>query len=135
NGTAQSANLDAAEVLTVNGVNITLNAGLSQSQVIDRINEFTSQTGAVAENNGGNTRIYSVQWGSAASVSVTSDTAAAANSSGFGTGTLSDTGVDIAGTIGGAAATGVGNILTSSSGPATGLTLQIGAASTTASVT
>src|SRR5262245_34295801 len=120
NGTAQTSALTTAEVLTVNSVNITLNAGLTQTQVISRINEFTGQTGVVAEDNGGNTRLYSVQFGSAASISVVSDTAAAADSSGFGTTALTDSGVDIAGTIGGAAATGVGNILTSSTGPATG---------------
>jgi flagellin len=137
NGTAQTANLAAAEVLTVNGVNITLNAGLSQTQVIDRINEFTGQTGVVAEDNGGNTRLYTVQFGSAATINVVSDTAAAANSSGFGTTAINDTGVNVAGTIGGAAATGVGNVLTSSSGPATGLTLQLAnaAGNDTATVT
>lgn len=134
NGTAQTANLNANEVLTVNGVNITLNAGLSQTQVIDRINQFTSQTGVVAEDNGGNTRLYTTQFGSAASISVSSDTAAAANSSGFGAGPLTDTGVDVAGTIGGAAATGVGNVLTSTTGPATGLKLQLANASTIATV-
>lgn len=135
NGTAQTANLAAAEVVTVNSVNITLNSGLSQAQVISRINEFTGQTGVVAEDNGGNTRLYTVQFGAAASVSAVSDTAAAANSSGFGTTALNDTGVDIAGTIGGAAATGLGNILTSSTGPATGLALQLSAATTIATVT
>ena len=135
NGTAQTSNLAAAEVLTVNGVNITLNAGLSQTQVIERINQFTGQTGVVAEDNGGNTRLYTTQYGSAASISVVSDLAAAADTSGFGTTVINDTGVDIAGTIGGAAATGVGNVLTSSSGPATGLALQLGNASTIATVT
>jgi flagellin len=135
NGTAQTSNLAAAEVLTVNGVNITLNAGLSQAQVIDRVNEFTGQTGVVAEDNGGNTRLYTTQYGSAATISVVSDTAAAVDSSGFGTTVINDAGVDIAGTIGGAAATGLGNVLTSSSGPATGLALQLGNATTIATVT
>jgi len=135
NGTAQSAALNAAEVLTVNSVNITLNAGLTQSQVIDRINEFTGQTGVVAENNGGNTRLSTAQFGSAATISVVSDTVAAANSSGFGTTALNDTGVNVAGTIGGAAASGLGNLLTSSSGPATGLTVQLASASSIATVT
>ena len=135
NGTAQTANLAAAEVLTINSVNITLNSGLSQAQVISRINEFTGQTGVVAEDNGGNTRLYTVQFGSAASVSAVSDTAAAANSSGFGTSALSDTGVDIAGTIGGTAATGLGNLLTASARPSTGLTLQLASATTIATVT
>lgn len=135
NGTQQTSNLAAAEVLTVNGVNISLNAGLSQAQVISRINEFTGQTGVIAEDNGGNTRLYTVGWGSGATISVVSDTAAAADSTGFGTTTINDTGVDVAGTIDGVAASGSGNLLTATTGAATGLTLQIGAASSVATVT
>ncbi len=48
-GAEQDNDLAADEVLTVNGVSIQLNAGLSQTGVISRINEFTSQTGVVAE--------------------------------------------------------------------------------------
>ncbi len=135
NGTAQTGNLAANETLTINGVAVTLNAGLSQAQVISRINEFTGQTGVVAEDNGGNTRLYTQQFGSAASISVQSDVAAAATSSGFGTTAVTDSGVNVAGTIGGAAATGVGNVLTSSTGPATGLKVQIANATTIASAT
>lgn len=124
-GTAQTSNLAQAETLTVNGVAITLNAGLSQAQVIDRINEFTSQTGVVAENNGGNTRLYTLAYGSNATISVSSDTAAAADSSGFGTTAINDTGVDIAGTIDGVTASGQGNVLTATSGAAQGLTLRL----------
>ncbi|MEZ6064991.1 MAG: flagellin [Planctomycetaceae bacterium] len=137
NGTAQTANLAAAETLNVNGVSISLNAGLSQSQVIDRINEFTSQTGVVAEDNGGNTRLYTQAFGSSASISVSSDTAAAANSSGFGTTAINDTGVNVAGTIDGAAATGTGNVLTSTAGAAQGTSLSfaVDPSDATASVT
>ena len=124
-GTAQTANLAVAETLTVNGVAVTLNAGLSQSQVIDRINEFSAQTGVVAEDNGGNTRLYSSNFGSGATISVVSDVAAAADSSGFGTTAINDTGVDIAGTIDGVAATGVGNTLTAASGASQGLSVQL----------
>ncbi len=135
NGTAQSANLASAETLTINGVAITLNAGLSQSEVIDRINEFTAQTGVIAENNGGNTRLVSTNYGSNASISVVSDVAAAANSSGFGTTVQNDTGVDVAGTIGGAAATGVGTVLTATEGAGQGISVSIGTASSIASAT
>ena len=125
-GTTQSAALNAAEVLTVNGVAITLNAGLTQAQVVDRINEFTSQTGATAEiSGGGATQVYSANFGTGASVSVVSDTAAAANSSGFGTTATNDTGVNIAGTIDGVAASGAGNVLTATSGQAQGLKVQL----------
>lgn len=134
-GTAQTSNLAQAETLTVNGVAITLNAGLSQAQVIARINEFTSQTGVVAENNGGNTRLYTIAYGSNATISVSSDTAAAADSSGFGTTAINDTGVDIAGTIDGVAATGQGNVLTATSGAAQGLTLRLATDSSDATTT
>lgn len=137
NGTAQTSALAAAEILTVNGVAISLNAGLSQAQVIDRINEFSAQTGVTAENNAGNTRLYTTNYGTDASISVVSDTAAAANSSGFGTTVLSDNGVDVAGTIDGVAATGKGNVLEATSGLAQGLKVQVGEDPTnsTASVT
>ena len=137
NGTAQTAALAAAETLTINGVAVTLNAGLTQSQVVDRINEFSAQTGVTAETNGSNTRLYTNAFGGGASISVVSDVAAAANGSGFGTTAINDTGVDVAGTIDGVAGTGVGNVLTATSGAAQGVSLSLGVDSgnATASVT
>lgn len=134
---AQTAALDADEVLTVNGVAISLAEGLSQTQVIDRINEFTAQTGVVAEDASGSTRLRTVAFGSNANIVAVSDTAAAADSSGFGTTVRDVDGVDIAGTIDGQAATGVGNVLTANTGAADGLSIQLGLASgsTLASVT
>lgn len=128
-GTAQTGALAADEILTINGVSISLNAGLSQTQVINRINEFSSQTGVIADANGtgGATRLYSEAFGSAANVSVISNTAAAANSSGFGTSLSTDAGVDIQVDIDGTTFTGSGNIVTANSGPAKGLTLRIAA--------
>ncbi|MEZ6148438.1 MAG: flagellin hook IN motif-containing protein, partial [Planctomycetaceae bacterium] len=123
-GTQQTSALAAAENLTVNGVAISLNAGLTQSQVISRINEFSSQTGVTAENDGGDTRLYSSNFGSGASISVVSDTAAAADSSGIGTSALTDTGVDVVGTIDGTSFTGSGNVLTATSGLAQGVSVQ-----------
>lgn len=126
-GTDQTTNLAAAETLTINGVAVSLNAGLSQSQVVDRINEFTAQTGVTAEIDGTTTRLYSSGFGSSATISVVSDTAAAADSTGFGTTTINDTGVDIEGTIDGVAYTGKGNVLTATSGAAQGLSVQLAA--------
>lgn len=123
-GTQQTSALAAAENLTINGVGISLNAGLTQAQVISRINEFSSQTGVTAENDGGDTRLYSSNFGSGASISVVSDTAAAADSSGIGTTALTDSGVDVVGTIGGTSFTGSGNVLTATSGAAQGLSVQ-----------
>lgn len=135
-GTAQTGVLAADEVLTINSVSITLNAGLSQTQVVNRINEFTSQTGVVADTSGGATRLYTEAFGSEVQLTVASNVAAAATSSGFGTTQITDSGVDVIGTIGGDSFTGKGNTLTANSGAAKGLTIQLGADSNpTATVT
>lgn len=130
-GTAQSAALAGAETLTINGVSVSLNAGLTQAQVISRINEFTGQTGVTAEVGAGSaTRLRTSTFGLSASVSVQSNVAAAGTSSGFGTTQVSDQGVDVAGTIGGFAATGNGNVLTGTSGAgASGISVSLGLAS------
>ncbi|TWU02155.1 flagellin N-terminal helical domain-containing protein [Stieleria varia] len=134
-GASQTGNLAADEVLTVNGTSIQLNAGLSQAGVISRINEFTSQTGVVAEddpNNAGQTRLRSIEFGASAKISVISDTAAGAagTTSGFGNSQLSDIGRNIEGEIDGVAANGSGNTLTSVSGASTGLTVRLAADAT-----
>jgi flagellin len=138
-GTAQSAALAAAETLTINGVSISLSAGLTQAQVISRVNEFTGQTGVTAEVGAGSaTRLRTSTFGLAASVTVQSNVTAAATSSGFGTTQVSDQGVDVAGTIGTFAATGNGNVLTGTTGGgAAGISVSLGlaAGSTVASVT
>ncbi|MEZ6123114.1 MAG: flagellin [Planctomycetaceae bacterium] len=129
-GTAQTTTLAADETLTVNGTNITLSAGLTQTQVISRINEFTAQTGVVADDGGtgGATRLYSQAFGDSASINVISNVAAAADSSGIGTTAIADTGVNIQVSIdGGADIEGIGNTVTIDSGAAKGLTLQLAA--------
>jgi flagellin len=117
-GTAQTGNLAANENLTINGVAISLSAGQTQSQVVSTINQYSGQTGVTAaiDATTGDTQLYTTQFGSAAKISVQSDTAASATSSGFGTTLTSVTGVDIAGTLGGFAATGNGNVLTGNNG-------------------
>jgi flagellin len=125
-GTAQSAALATAETLTINGVSITLSAGQTRAQVQSRINEFSGQTGVVAEEAAGSTRLRTNSYGLAASLSVQSNVTAAATSSGFGTTQTTDQGVDIAGTIGGFASTGTGNVLTGSSGDgAAGISVSV----------
>jgi len=124
-GTAQTTNLAAAETLTVNGVSISLNAGLDQNAVVSRINEFTGQTGVVAAVVGGATQLRTESFGTAATIDVISDTAAAATSSGFGTTLVQDSGVNVAGTIGGNAATGSGAVLTGSAGASQGIMVSI----------
>ena len=72
--------LAADEVVAINGVSITLNKGSGPHwRVIARINEYTDQTGVKAEDRSGGTRLYSIEYGSDADVSVVSDTAAAGN--------------------------------------------------------
>lgn len=126
--TAQTDNLAADEVVTVNDVSISLAAGLSQAQVVDRINEFTSQTGVVADIDSGSTRLRSEAFGADASITAVSNVADASNSSGIGTSQLTDSGVDVVGTIDGLAATGQGNTLTATDGAARGLSVSVGAA-------
>lgn len=123
--TEQTANLATDEVLTINGVQVSLSAGLTAAQVRARINEFTGQTGVVAEDDGsGFTLLRSVQYGSAASISAISNVADAADSSGIGTTELTDDGVDIEVTIDGNTFTGIGNTVTGTAGTVDGLTLQ-----------
>jgi flagellin len=115
-GTAQTGALAANETLTINGVAVGLTAGQTQAQVVQTINQFTGQTGVTAQVNAGATQLYSSQYGSAAKISVQSNVAAGATSSGFGVAQVNAQGVDVAGTIGGFAATGNGNVLTGTTG-------------------
>lgn len=126
-GTAQSAVLAAAETLTINNVSVTLTNGMSQTQVVNRINEFSAQTGVVADVTGGATRLYTKDFGSDADLTVVSNIAAGVASSGFGTSSVTDAGVDVIGTIDGTSYTGSGNVLTASSGSAKGITVQFAA--------
>lgn len=134
-GTDQTAVLAADEILTVNEVSISLSAGMSQAQVVNRINEFSSQTGVTAEVDGTTTRLYTEAFGSNADISVVSNVASAADSSGFGTTEITAAGVDVIGEIDGTSFTGVGNVLTATSGAAKGLSVQFAEDSTDATLT
>lgn len=135
-GTAQASALAGDETLTVNGVAIQLESGMTQAEVVSRINDYGSQTGVTAEiSTGGETRVYSNAFGSDAKVSIVSNVAAAGTSSGFGTTTLNDTGVNVVGTIDGDSFTGKGNVLTATSGNAKGLSVQFAADSADAALT
>jgi flagellin len=127
--TAQTGALAADESLTVNGVSINLTVGMSQTEVIARINEFTGQTGVVADNNGagGATRLYTTAFGTAAEISVVSNLAASATSSGFGIASQTDTGLNVAGTIDGVAFVGSGNVAHATTGLAEGLYISFAA--------
>lgn len=137
-GATQGANaLAADEILTINGTSIQLNAGLSQAGVISRINEFTGQTGVVAEDDpttAGATRLRSVEYGGNAAIAIISDTVGATNSSGFGTTLLNDTGRNIEGTLDGDVASGNGNVLTSVLGSSKGVAVAVGESATDAAL-
>lgn len=124
-GTDQTGALAADEILTINNVSISMSAGLTQAQVVDRINEFSAQTGVSAEIDGTSTRLYTGTFGSDAEISVVSNQAAAATSSGFGTTLVNDSGVNVEIEVdGGSTISGRGNTVTINSGAAKGLSLQ-----------
>ena len=131
-------NLSAAETLSINGVNITLDAGLNQAGIISRVNEFSSQTGVVAEADNTTAtaiRLRTEDFGAAASFTVVSNQTGA-GSAGFNTTVQTGTGTDISGEIDGIAATGVGNVLTAATGSnAEGLSIEIAASAADAQVT
>ena len=138
--TAQGGNLAANETLTVNGVAIQLNQGETQGEVIDSINDYSGQTGVAAQLGTGadsvTTELYSTQYGTQAKIDVQSSVGSSSISSGFGTAEVTASGTDIQGTIGGFAASGVGNVLTGSAGSgAAGISLEFGQASGTDTAT
>jgi len=119
------------ETLTISlgsrSVGVTLDAGLTASEIVARINSVLSEEGlavtASKEFSAGSDylRLVSNEYGSAQTLKVVSDSTA--TGSGIGTTLLTDTGVDVAGTIDGQAATGNGKILTADSGDASGLSV------------
>ncbi len=131
----QTTALATDETLTVNGVAIQLESGMSQTEVVSRINDYSAQTGVTADVDGGVTRVYSQAFGSDAEVSIVSNVAAAPNSSAFGTTLNTDTGVNVVGTIDGDSFTGKGNVLTATSGNGKGLSVQFAADSANAART
>ncbi|MCS6860241.1 MAG: flagellar filament capping protein FliD [Abditibacteriales bacterium] len=118
-GTAQTAASTQMETLTFNGAlfgyaptSIVLNAGNTLAQTIQQINTSpVLKDKVVASQSGGKLVLTSKDYGSAQSFTVVSNLAAAGDNSGIGTTPLTATGVDVAGTINGEAATGNGQFL------------------------
>ena len=123
--TSQTANLVGDEILTINGVSITLATGLSRAGVQARINEFTNQTGVIAEDVTAKTRLRTIAFGTVSQVDVISNTAAAATSTGIGTTAISVNGTNVVGTFDTVTVSGVGNVLTALSGASKGLSVSI----------
>ncbi len=146
-GVAQTSALAADETLTLNGVNVYLTAGMTQTQVVDAINALENQTGVTAsatdangEGTGNYLTLTRLPYGSAyhltgvstlsnqggndtsglGSVTVTDESPL--GESGAGTGAA---GLDVEGTIGGEEATGSGQRLTADAGDPEGLQLLI----------
>ena len=139
---SQTGTLLLDETLTINGVTVELFSGLSQTQVRDRINDFTSQTGVTADiiDVGGGvmmTRLYSAEFGLNASVEVISNRAndGSGQVTGFGTGGGVNVGQDIIVNIAGQDFNGKGNVVTADAGDARGLTISIAASTADAAVT
>ncbi len=132
---AQTGPLAQSETLTINGVQISLSVGMTQAQVLTRINEYTNQTGVAASINTHDGSNYlmlkrSVH-GSGGHITVQSSVSANTNpgaNSGIGNVSVTETawtgelgtglgaaGLDVQGTINGEAATGMGQYLTGDS--------------------
>lgn len=134
--TLTTADLTAAplaqdETLTINGVTVDLFSGMTGTQVKDRINQFTDQTGVTAHivQNGataGQMRLSTTAFGEAAELNVISNIdGATANSTSIGTTLVTEEGVDMVATVAGTAFNGQGNVVTADSGVARGLSLLI----------
>jgi flagellar hook-associated protein 2 len=106
---------------------VSLTSGMTLNQVVSAINENMKENdlALTAAAVGNNLQISSEACGSAQTISVVSNVAASGGGTGIGTTILSDTGVDVAGTIGGAAATGNGQLLTSTAGDANGMMVLV----------
>jgi flagellin len=109
------------ENLTINGVAINIAQNDTVGQAVTAINNFTPQTGVTAVNNGGTLQLQSTSFGNGHTISVTSDTAS--GGTGFFDPASNSDGTDVQGTIDGNAASGTGNILTSNTGQAAGLSV------------
>jgi flagellar hook-associated protein 2 len=138
-GVAQTEALAQDELLIINGVEIQLTEGMTPNEVVNKINEYSSRTGVIASRtgiNGEGTGDYltltRIAYGSAPGISVVSNVSNLENgeyTSGIGkvqvterestgeagTGTGAP-GVDVAGTINGEPAKGMGQFLIGNKG-------------------
>ena len=128
----QTSALWEDEILTINGVNIYLLTGMTQRDVIDRINEHADRTGVFAgfQNAPGfhfdaNTILYTREFGSKAELDVISNQAAATSTSGFPNSTTSGRGVDAVITIGAYAYRADGLTATATVDEARGMTVTL----------
>ncbi|MFQ5780202.1 MAG: flagellar filament capping protein FliD [Nitrospiria bacterium] len=139
----QTTGLAAAEALTLtvgsDSVVVSLAAGDKIADVVSKINAaFQSKAMRVtAINDNGTLKLTSTDYGSAVTITALSDTAGADNGDGTGTQTmigttlLTDSGVDVVGTINNHTATGLGQVLTGAAGfDEEGLKVKVGGTTT-----
>ncbi len=116
---------DETLTITYKSKNYTVNLSENDTltDIMDKINtEMDDNNIPITATSNGNYLVFETDnYGSSETLSVVSDIAATANGTGVGTTALTDTGTDIAGTIGGYAATGEGRTLTGTEGPVKGL--------------
>lgn len=124
-GEAQQADpLLEQEILTFNGTafgnnsyELILDAGMSQAQIVQRINNDAKMKDLVtASVEGGKLVLSAKKYGTPGTFTATSNKTAASNTSGWGTNTIEVQGVDVAGTVNGETMTGSGQMLTGATG-------------------
>ncbi len=127
-GAKQTSVLAQNETLSINGTAIALTTGMTQSQVVTKINSYNAQTAVTASIVDGALKLRSDRFGDRTHIGVISNVSALQNqgaNSGFGNKPVTDTnfggqigggtgtqGLNVAGTINGEAATGSGQFLT-----------------------
>lgn len=122
---AQEAAVSKEEIVSINGMDVQLIAGMAQAEVVDRIDEYTSATGAWADIDGRYTRVGSETWGSHSEIGLVSNQRATTESSGFGVTALHDNGVDVEVNVAGTFSSGRGRHVTIDHGLAKGLGLVV----------
>lgn len=110
---------------------VTLQSGRTLTQLIADLNDAFKAEGVAmtASDNGGSLRIETDGYGAANEFTVFSDRSGAGSTE-IGTSSQKDTGVDIAGTIGGSIGEGIGAQLTAAGGATDGLEIKYEGAST-----
>jgi flagellar hook-associated protein 2 len=131
-GSTDIETLTGAETLTIryknNEYQVTLDSGWNSSRTASEINSAMDEEGVTVfarVSGAGKLEIVTDEYGSSQAVKVKSDQAAGAGTTGIGTTYIEGAGLDVAGTIGGNAASGSGRTLTGTAGDSKGLVLYI----------
>ncbi len=126
-----AATLGQDEILTITygdtDYTVNLTSAMTNTQVVSAINTAMDDenVGVFAQVNSSKLEIITDEYGDSQSVTVVSDVASGGGGTGIGTSDISDTGVDVVGTIGGNAASGNGRILTGTTGDSKGLMVSL----------